>query len=318
MAEDAFDEDVAARCAFSPEPLDRASDRRTSDAWIAAQEADPAARSLALWRGDPLLIDDAPAWLPLAELAAYAEAPRVFLGLDDGAPRFAADLSAYGPRGEDGAPDPARAPFADRGGYPPLRAAAAQLSARELAVVGHARWLLDWHRRHRFCAKCGAASEIADGGAKRRCPTCGAEHFPRMDPVAIVLPLRGGSCLLGRSPRFPPKFYSALAGFVEAAETPEACARREVFEEAGVPLGAVRYCFSQPWPFPSSLMMGFLAEALDDALTLDPSEIVDAVWLTRDEARECLKGTGDVLLPPTFTIARQLIDLWLDGAEATD
>lgn len=290
---------------FATEPLDRASDARADPRWIAARLDDPAAVFAPLYRGDPLVRDGRAAFLGAAARRTFsANAPVVFLGLKGAAPYFAIDFSA--------ALSASDAPFADIGVYTPLREAAAQLADDDLAIIGHARWLFDWHRRHAHCAACGAATELKDGGAKRICPACGAEHFPRSDPVAIVLAAHEDSCLLARSPRFPPGFLSALAGFVEACETPEACAARELREEAGVTLTGVRYQFSQPWPFPSSLMMGFIADAADKSLKLDEREIVEARWLARNEIVALLAGErrDDVRLPPRFTIARRLIERW--------
>ncbi|MEE2691079.1 MAG: NAD(+) diphosphatase [Pseudomonadota bacterium] len=296
-------------CLFAAEPLDRASEKRIDPAWVEARLADPRSVVAPLYKGDPLVRGDEPAFLSAAAIAEFPQgAPVVFLGLKNGAAYFAADVSA--------APSPEAAPFADLGLYLPLREAAAVLDEDDLAIIGQARWLLDWHRRHRFCANCGAETEIMDGGAKRQCPNCATEHFPRSDPVAIVLAEHDGACLLGRNPRFPPGFVSALAGFVEAAETPEACAIREMKEEAGVTLVDVRYQFSQPWPFPSSLMMGFIATAEDRALKLDETEIAEAHWIDRADIRAMLKGEprGELRLPPGFTIARQLLEKWAESA----
>ncbi|MBI1365831.1 MAG: NAD(+) diphosphatase [Alphaproteobacteria bacterium] len=296
-------------CAFSAEPLERASAARMNAEWIAARLADPESLLLPLYRGDPLIRENGIAFLSAAARAEFRDAPLVFLGLSGERAVFAVDASA--------APSPEAAPFADIGRYLPLREAADALSDREIAIAGHARWLFDWHRRHLFCANCGAPTAVADGGAKRLCTKCQSEHFPRSDPVAIVLAVHEDHCLLGRSPRFPPGFLSALAGFVEAAETPEACAVRELREEAGVVLTDVRYQFSQPWPFPSSLMMGFIADAKDRALTLDRKEIEEARWLSRSEIAALLGGeqVSDVRLPPRFTIARRLIERWAQDGE---
>ncbi len=296
------------QCAFAGNRLDRASERRSDGEWLARQRSRPDARALVLLRGDPLIAPGGDVvWMPLDRFDQ--ETPLVFLGLDGDAPRYAADISQM-------ADGEGEAPFNDYGVYAPLRDAAAQLDVDSLSIIGHGRWLLDWHRRHQFCARCGGRTELVDGGAKRRCTVCGAEHFPRSDPVAIVVATHDDACLLGRSPRFPPKLYSALAGFVEPAETPEECARREVFEEAGVRLGRVEYCFSQPWPFPSSLMMGFLAEAESRALKLDETEITEAVWLERKDVRAFLSEGAElpIFLPPRFTIARRLIERWALGA----
>lgn len=287
---------------FAGNPLDRASDQRVNPEWIADRLKDETSLFLPLYRGDPLVRDGRAVFLAAGARAEFpAEAQLVFLGLKAGAAHFAVDLS-----------DAHNAPFADLGGYSPLREAAAALPCEDMAVIGEARWFLDWHRRHAHCAVCGARTEIRDGGAKRLCPRCGAEHFPRSDPVAIVLAVHKEACLLGRSPHFPPGFLSALAGFVEACETPEECAARELKEEAGITLTTVRYQFSQPWPFPSSLMMGFIAEAADRALKLDEKEIVEARWVDRAQILSLLGGEqrDDLRLPPRFTIARRLIERW--------
>lgn len=292
---------------FSHEPLDRASDARADPAWIAARLVEPSTLIIPVWRGDPLVRGERAAFLGVSALGSFPpDAKKIFLGLSGGAAYFAIDVSA--------APSAETAPFADLGVYMPLREAAGVLPADELAIAGAARWLFDWHRRHPHCAVCGAPTELKDGGAKRQCAVCGAEHFPRSDPVAIVLATHEDACLLGRSPHFPPGFLSALAGFVEACETPEACAIRELREEAGVVIDNVRYQFSQPWPFPSSLMMGFIADAKDRALTLDKREIEEARWVDRAIVRRLIDGEKreDLRLPPRFTIARRLIERWAE------
>jgi len=291
---------------FAGSPLDRAYDRRGQDGFLNDRLADPDTVLIPLWRGDPLVAGEDAAFLSAAARAELpADAPVVFLGMRGDTAHFAVDLS--------GAADhPERAPFADLGRYTPIRDAAGRIGRDDLAMIGHARWLFEWHRKHPHCAVCGAMTELQQGGAKRACPACGAEHFPRSDPVAIVLAIHDGACLLGRGPQFPPGLFSALAGYVEAAETPEEAARREVFEEAGVRLAGVRYQFSQPWPFPSTLMMGFIADAIDSDLTLDKEEIEEARWVTLAEARALLGGgsVDGLFLPPPFTIAHQLIERW--------
>ncbi|MEO0695450.1 MAG: NAD(+) diphosphatase [Pseudomonadota bacterium] len=292
--------------AFTGNPLDRCSERRGDPDWIAAQLSRDDAIMIPLWRGDPLLTSDGAAWLSTAARSEFsAKADIVFLGLSGESPVFAIDASPSAQTSD-------AAPFADLGDYVPLREGAGQISETDLAIIGHARSVLDWHRRHHFCANCGAATEIVDGGIKRTCPSCGTEHFPRTDPVAIVLAIHEGACLLGRSPHFPPTFFSALAGYVEPGETPEECAVRELYEEAGTRLTRVQYLFSQPWPFPSSLMMGFLADASDRTLTLDETEIVEALWVDKQDIQSILAGEfrDDLRLPPRFTIARQLIEHW--------
>ena len=296
-------------CFFTGNPLDRASERRSDKAWLRAMAQDPSSMMLPLYRGDPLIVDGKLGFLSIAARSEFPrKAPLVLLGLKDGRAYYDIDAGS--------AERPELAPFADIGAYLPLRETAG-VFAREgdnadLAIVGQARWLVDWHLRHEFCAKCGGPSELAEGGAKRICLDCEAEHFPRSDPVAIVLAIHEDACLLGRSPHFPPGMYSALAGFVEAAETPEECAIRELREEAGVTVADVAYQFSQPWPFPSSLMMGFFARAEDRNLTLDETEISEAIWATKKEVRALVDGhtRDDLIIPPRFTIARQLIDRW--------
>ena len=292
---------------FAGNRLDRASLARADPRWIEARLADAASVLLPLHQGNPLMRDGRPVFLGACARAEFPPGtPVVFLGVSVEVAHFAVDFSDT--------PSPSDAPFADLGVYTPLRDAAPMLAGTDIAIIGEARWLLDWHRRHRHCAVCGSKTELRDGGAKRQCQECGADHFPRTDPVAIVLATQGDACLLGRSPRFPPGFLSALAGFVEACETPEECAIRELKEEAGVTLTDVRYQFSQPWPFPSSLMMGFIADAADRALTLDETEIVEARWLTHDDISRLLNGErrDDVRLPPRFTIARRLIERWAE------
>lgn len=295
---------------FAGSPLDRAYDKRSEDGFLKDRLADPNSILIPLWRGDPLIAGGKAAFLSAAALSELPpDAPRVFLGLLNGAAHFAVDLSAA-------ADHPERAPFADIGEYEPIRSAAGMIDKADLAMIGHARWLFEWHSKHLHCAVCGAATNIKDGGAKRQCPDCGAEHFPRSDPVAIVLAIHEDACLLGRGPHFPPGFLSALAGYVEAAETPEEAARRELFEEAGVRLGDVRYQFSQPWPFPSSLMMGFIADAEGRELNLDKEEIEEARWVSITDVRALLAGESvdGIFLPPKFTIARQLLERWAGEA----
>lgn len=291
---------------FAGSPLDRAYDRRSQNGFVEERLNDPNSILIPLWQGDPLIAGGKAAFLSAAARSELpSNAPIVFLGLLNGSAHFAIDLSAASEY-------PERAPFADLGEYTPIRNAASIIDKADLAMIGHARWLFEWHSKHLHCAVCGAATDIMDGGAKRQCPSCKAEHFPRSDPVAIVLAIHEGACLLGRGPHFPPGFLSALAGYVEAAETPEEAARRELFEEAGVRLGDVRYQFSQPWPFPSSLMMGFIADAKDRELTLDKEEIEEARWVDLKDVRTMLDGESvdGIFLPPKFTIARQLLERW--------
>jgi NAD+ diphosphatase len=182
----------------------------------------------------------------------------------------------------------------------------------ELGLLAMAKSMLDWHRRHRFCANCGAPTQPAQAGFRRDCAACGAQHFPRTDPVVIMLVTRGDRCLMGRQPRFPEKMYSCLAGFLEQGETIEDAVRRETFEEAGIRVGAVRYLASQPWPFPSNIMIGCIGEALTDDIAFDGEELEDARWFTKDDIRRMLDGTHEQYLAPApIAIANHLIREWV-------
>jgi NAD+ diphosphatase len=201
-----------------------------------------------------------------------------------------------------------------------LRSIATQglVSHEHLPPIAEAKALLHWHARHRFCANCGAATNISDGGWRRDCPQCHAQHFPRTDPVVIMLAVAGDRCLMGRQSRFMPGMWSCLAGFVEPGESIEEAARRETLEEAGVVCGRVRYFASQPWPFPSSLMIGCHAEALSDAITVDRDELEDARWFSREETALMLlrKHPDGLTTPPPSAIAHHIIRTWLDDERA--
>jgi NAD+ diphosphatase len=308
---------------FAGGTLDRAAHLRGDAAALAA---DGAARCLALWRGKPLLdLGDADsparlAWLALGSpvFAAAVEAG-IFLGLDDGAPRFAREVPDWAPPTEVVGPRPfvdqerkGHPSLPDRYRFGDLRASMAELSAADAGNAAAAKGIFAWHERHRFCANCGNPSEIDLAGWRRRCPSCGAQHFPRTDPVVIMLILHGNSVLLGRSPGWPPGMYSLLAGFMEPGETIEAAVRREAFEEAGVPIGEVGYLASQPWPFPSSLMIGCRGEALSREIVLDPVELEDARWLSREAVMAALSGHDPDMRPARRgSIARFLLERWL-------
>ena len=207
------------------------------------------------------------------------------------------------------------------------RSIAAQglVSHHEMGVVAQGAALLAWNGTHRFCSRCGTASEPAAAGYKRVCPNCGAEHFPRTDPVVIMLAVRGDACLLGRGKHFPEGMYSCLAGFVEPGETMEDAVRREVLEESGVKVGRVRYFGTQPWPFPYSLMIGCFGEALTDTIDYDAEELADCRWFARDEVRALIedeashRGVGSegdegrYFVPPKMAIAHQIMRAWALG-----
>ncbi|MHA6344562.1 NAD(+) diphosphatase [Roseivivax sp. CAU 1761] len=310
----------AEQVTFGGSGLDRADEIRARPEALAAAAADAAARTVLLWRGKPLF--DAAGGLARLEAThpVLAEAgPPILLGREDGAARFARDLPGWQP--ESGELD-AVGGFVDRseqehpllpgGRFAELRQVMAGLGRRDAELAATARAVLNWHESHGHCARCGAASEIACGGWQRRCPACGATHFPRTDPVVIMLVTRGNRTLLGRSPGWPEGMYSCLAGFVEPGESVEAAVRREVREEAGIEIGAVRYLASQPWPFPNSLMIGCLGEARSETIRRDPAELEDARWVSREELVAALAG-GDPGLRPARpgSIAHFLLRNWL-------
>jgi NAD+ diphosphatase len=284
---------------YTGNPLDRADHLRRDEAAIQAARMHPSARFLILDGLKPLMRMDG-ADLYWARRSECPSGMQLFLGLDnEGAPRFAVD----------GTPDDdieARATDA--------RAAGAALGDERAAVVAQARSVLDWHRRHRFCAACGGPTEVRKAGYSRLCGACGAEHFPRVDPVVIMLAEKDGMALVGRGPRFPAGFFSALAGFVEPGESLEEAVARELHEEAGIRVRDVRYGASQPWPFPSSLMMGAFATADGFELALDESEISEARWVSREEVRAALSGDGPWHAPPPLAIAHWLLATWAAAA----
>ncbi|MCY1644146.1 NAD(+) diphosphatase [Methylorubrum sp. SL192] len=198
-----------------------------------------------------------------------------------------------------------------------LRALATEgaVAREEQGLIATAKSVLAWHARHRFCANCGSPTSIAAGGFRRECEACGLHHFPRTDPVAIMLVRRGETCLLGRGPHFKPGMYSCLAGFIEPGETVENAVRRETREETGVAVGAVAYHASQPWPFPASLMIGCVAEALSEAIRTDPDELEDARWFSRPDVARMIQGNHPegLTVPPATAIAHLLLRDWLDG-----
>jgi len=281
---------------FSGNPLERASYRRGDAAWLEAQAA--AGLFLPFWQNKPFIAGGRAGFLPWR--AAWDGNMFIFLGLEGGQALFAVDLA-----GE-------HEPALEGGTFQEMRASAFILPGRDIAIAGQAKALLDWHRRHGFCPNCGAKTEMRDGGYRRICPQCSAEHFPRTDPVVIMLPVFGDECLVGRNQRFPPLLYSAFAGFVEPGESMEEAVRRELREEVNLEVGDVTYHATQPWPFPSSLMLGCYAQALSRDFAIDEHEIEAARWLTKEEARARLAGTieDEMKLPVTIAIAHYLIRDW--------
>ena len=292
---------------FTGEALDRAAERRNDDGWLAAQQDDPRARAIVVDDAGVRVADGRLALAPLGELHTREEP--LLLGLDGHGPVFAVD--AGGPR-EDGVRPPlvgARGEDRDSVG---LREAAAFLPEGDAGLAAHAAALVNWHRLHPHCAVCGARTTVAGGGILRRCERCGSEHHPRTDPVVIMLVTHEDRVLLGRQPSWPPGRYSALAGFVEPGESLEAAVAREVKEEAGVEVGPPAFVASQPWPFPTSLMIGFIAPwSAGEPRRID-QELEDLRWFTAGEIVAAAREEGPYGLPPRFAIARRLLEHWLD------
>jgi NAD+ diphosphatase len=295
--------------AFAGSPLDRVSAMRRDEAWLAEMLRREDSCFLPLHRLEVPVTEMEPGqlfWGDRSWLAqAGGDAPTVLLGVWKERAHFAFDASAVS--------SPERAfDLAGLARFDNLRAVVPRLSIEESAIAAQARSLVDWHQRHRFCAVCGAGTEPAGGGTSRRCPSCEAEHFPRTDPVAIVVVTDGSRCLLGRSGHFRGNMYSALAGFIEPGESIEEAVRREVKEEAGIDVGRVRYLSSQPWPFPSSLMIGCIAEARSAEIALEDDALEDARWFERSFIEDVLAGrTQEISVPQPIAIARHLIEAWL-------
>lgn len=295
---------------FAGNPLNRASDRRTDPAWIAEKLADPESLGIALWDGKPLVETGKEGGVQIAylkaelagELAGGAER-LLFMGLWKETAVFAVDL--------EGVTDPAEGVLQGLGRFEDLRAVALKLPPADAAILATAKGMFEWRRRHTRCAVCGEKSDAVDGGWKRQCPSCSAEHFPRTDPVVIMLPYHGDRCMLGRQAIWPKGMFSALAGFLEPGESIEEACARELEEEAGLRTRKVRYHSTQPWPYPNSLMIGLIAEVEDDEGTPDQTELSEIKWFTKAEARDLLAGKlNGVFAPPPLAIAHQLIKAW--------
>jgi NAD+ diphosphatase len=301
---------------FAGNPLDRRSDLRILPERLAELRAAPDCRVLAFWNGQVLVRDqDGGLCLPAlpADLGFCATSPddAVFLGLDGETPVWAIELT--------GEADPVAGPLEGRGKFMDLRFAGGQLSPADAGIAATAKALFEWRRKHRFCSVCGQPSEPADAGWKRICPSCKAEHFPRTDPVTIMLPTFRDHCLLGRQGAWPKGRFSTLAGFLEPGESIEAGCAREVREEAGLEVLRVRYHSSQPWPFPTNLMIGLIAEVSDQNARPDQTELEEVRWFHRDELRALLAGDtsgwSDIEglgVPPSFAIAHQLMKAWAE------
>jgi NAD+ diphosphatase len=297
---------------FTGEALDRAAERRGDEAWLAAQQADPGARAVVVSDAGVHMADGRLALVPLRTVET-PEQP-LFLGLDDQGPIFAVD--ADGPR-ENGALPPLVGAHGEERSQDRqmvgLRTAAALLAQSDAGLAAHAAALVNWHRRHPHCSVCGARTTVAGGGILRRCEHCGSEHHPRTDPVVIMLVTHEDRVLLGRQPSWPARRYSALAGFVEHGESLEEAVAREVKEEAGVDVGPPVYVASQPWPFPTSLMVGFIAPWRAGEPRRIDDELEDLRWFMRAEIVAAAREEGPFGLPPRFAIARRLLERWLDA-----
>ena len=310
---------------FGGSGLDRAAELRGDDSALERIIARGASETILLWRGKPLVdaaTQERLVRLPLDHpVLAGTDMPPILLGrAGPDALTFAHDISGWVPAALD---ETTLGQFQDTtlqhhpglpgdAAFAELRATMAMLSPRDAELAATAKALLGWHVSHRFCAACGAQSTMRQSGWQRRCPACDAAHFPRTDPVVIMLITRGNSVLLGRSPAWPEGMYSLLAGFVEPGETVEAAVRREVREEAGIEVGPVSYLASQPWAFPSSLMLGCRGTALSREIKLDPAELEDAIWVSRERLLAAHAGSEPELRPARHgAIAHFLLQNWL-------
>jgi len=292
--------------------LDRAATLRADPEWVARRVHDPTSRAVFASR-DGVLVSDGAGPTDLVrrstgELASVGVviAEPVLLGLEQDRALFALDLDAVARA--------SRATLTRGAEVVALRAAAAMLPRSEGGLAAYLTALLNWHRGHRFCPNCGTATRIAEAGYSRRCPSCAAVHFPRTDPVVIMLVEGGGQLLLGRHANWPPLRYSVLAGYVAPGETLEEAVAREVREESGLEVHDARYVASQPWPFPSSLMLGFEARSDGGEPTAQDGELEDVRWFTLEAARAAVRGGSTELeLPPAVSIARRLIERWVAG-----
>jgi NAD+ diphosphatase len=302
---------------FAGNPLNRMSEKRTDPDWIESKRRDPSSLVLPMWRLEPFLLEPKTSGPPVelgllrsgvADSLAGDGAACIFLGLDGDRAVFALDVSQAGDPGNVG-------PLAGLGYFRDARTAAQMVSIKDAAIIAQAKALIDWHQRHGFCPRCGAPTRMTDAGYRRLCGKCNAEHFPRVDPVVIMLATEGEACLVGRSKQFPSGMFSALAGFIEPGETIEEAVRRELMEEASLKVGEVTYYATQPWPFPSSLMIGCFAKAESRDAKPDEVEIAEVRWIERSVARALIEGkkVDGVRVPPPIAIAHHLIKTWALG-----
>ena len=297
---------------FAGNPLDRLSARRGDSAFIAELLVRPESLFLPVWNGQ-IFVETVDANVRLAYVSGADARPfqgdgehLLFLGMWKETAVFAVDV--------EGAANPAVSILSDLGEFKDLRGLGTLLSAAEAAIAATAKGVFEWKRRHPYCAMCGARSRAAEAGWKRVCPACKAEHFPRTDPVVIMLPVVGERCLMGRQAAWPQGMWSALAGFLEPGETIEEACARELEEEAGLVATRVHYHSNQPWPFPNSLMIGLIAEVEDGEARPDETELEAVRWFTRDEAAALMRGElPGAFCPPPLAIAHQLLKSWASG-----
>jgi len=295
--------DQATRPALTWATLDRAAHLRTDTEALAAMRADPRARALPFRKRDPLLVGadlGALGWRALDD-PLIGGSELIFLGLENGAPRYAASVGEVEP---------------PEGGFIEMRAAllGGAFEGDAAAIASMALALVNWHGTHRHCARCGEKTKMTQGGWRRDCPACEGVHFPRTDPVVIMVIERDGHCALARNVNFPEKLYSCIAGFVEPGECIEEAVARETREELNLSTDRIAYVSSQPWPFPMSLMMGCIAETADADFTLEEAEIADARWLSRADVKRLFEGGWDDMAPPRKSaIAGTLLRDWMHG-----
>lgn len=294
---------------FAGNPLDRGDLQRRDSEWLSTAQKHKQTRYLAMWRLQIPIQNGALVWIDCERVVPNTSNKPIFLGLGNDVAHFGVDVSNL----EDPATTlglPSDCVFED------ARIAATLLPAAELGIVAQCRAQIDWHLRYRFCSVCGSQTELERGGLQRTCLDCKAEHFPRTDPVAIMLITDDEYCLLGQAQRSGrgSGMYSALAGFIDQGESIEEAVRREVREEAGIEVGAITYHSSQPWPFPSSLMIGCHGTALTTDITVDENEMADVRWFSRENVRLALtSGHDDLRLPGSIAIGHQLIRAWALG-----
>jgi NAD+ diphosphatase len=308
----AFESFPLGQPAFVTNILDRAAHLRGNDEKLLALESHPNSRAYVVHR-DSLVVkregEGSRALLSIDEAHKFGANPgTIFLGLRDGAAVFGMGITAAAVE---------KLMTRDDVAVTELRGMAMQgvVPPEQLSAIAMAKSMVSWHQRHGFCANCGTRTAMREGGWKRDCPNCKAEHFPRTDPVVIMLVTSGDKCLLGRQKQFPPGMYSCLAGFVEAAETIEDAVRREILEESGIRCTDVNYYMTQPWPYPSSLMIGCTARATSDDIVVDRTELEDARWFDREEARLMItrKHPDGLAGPHPFAIAHHLVGRWVHG-----